>query len=235
MKILAIESSAKACSVALSQDDVLVAQHFIHSGLTHSKTLLPAISAVLDASEITLQQVDYLAVAAGPGSFTGLRIGVATVKGLAWASDIPCIPCSTLGSMAWHLAHLEGYTVVSVMDARRKQVYSNRYTIQGGKPIPLSQDGAISIEALSQELDKITTPKILVGDGAELCQEMLDDISIAPAHLRMQSAWGVVQEARETVMKAVSCDALLPNYHRLSQAERERLEKENLEKEKIIT
>ncbi len=227
MRILAIESSATACSVAVCQGETLLAQHFIHSGLTHSKTLLPMISNVLDASEITLQQMDYIAVAVGPGSFTGLRIGLSTVKGLAWASDIPCIPCSTLGSMAWNLAHMEGFTVVSVMDARRKQVYSNHYLIQGGKPIPLSVDGAISIEELSVELDKITTPKILVGDGAELCYNELANVSISPSHLRLQSAWGVAQEGMKNLEKAVSCEELMPEYHRLSQAERERLEKGN--------
>lgn len=235
MKILAVESSAKACSVAVCQDDKLLAQHFINSGLTHSKTLLPMISAVLEASDNTLQNMDYLAVAAGPGSFTGLRIGVATVKGLAWASEIPCIACSTLGSMAWQLAHLEGYTVVSAMDARRKQVYSNHYMIQGGKPIPLSEDGAVSIEDLSKKLEIIDTAKILVGDGAELCSEVMENISIAPPHLRLQSAWGVAQEARENRNKAVSWEDLMPEYHRLSQAERERLEKMNRDDGESIT
>lgn len=225
MKILAVEASATACSVAVCHDQRLVAQNFIHSGLTHSKTLLPMISATLEASENTLEDVDCVAVAAGPGSFTGLRIAVSTVKGLSWASGIPCIGTSTLASMAWQLAHLEGYTVVSVMDARRKQVYSSRFRIEGGKPIRLTGDGAISIEELSEQLSEISTPKILVGDGAELCFETLEQISMAPAHLRMQLAWGVAQEAMANSEKSGGCDDLLPEYHRLSQAERERLEK----------
>lgn len=223
MKILAIDSSATACSVAFCDGDKLIAQNFIHSGLTHSKTLLPMISEVLTASEMKLEDLDVIAVAAGPGSFTGLRIGVATVKGLSFSSEVPAVGCSTLASMAWQLAHLEGYTVVAVMDARRKQVYTSRFLIQNGKPVRLTNDGAMSIEDLGEELDGITTPKILVGDGSELCFQTLQNISISPGHLRHQLAWGVAQEA--SAQREHWGSELMPEYHRLSQAERERLEK----------
>ncbi len=227
MKILGIEASAKACSVAYCQGDKLVSQQFLHSGLTHSRTLLPMIHRVLEESEITLEDLDCLAVAVGPGSFTGLRIAVATVKGLSWACDVPCVPCSTLASMAWQLAHMEGYTIVSVMDARKNQVYTNRFLVQDGKLEALSQDGAKSLCDLAEELKEITTPKILVGDGAALAMDFLEGVKIAPAHLSIQTAWGVVQEASVLCKagKSISAQDLMPEYHRLSQAERERLEK----------
>lgn len=230
MKILAVDASATACSVALCEDEILLAQNFVHSGLTHSKTLLPMISDVLKSNELSLKEIDLLAVAAGPGSFTGLRIAVSTIKGLSLSSNIPCVPCSTLRSMAWQLAHLEGYTVVPVMDARRKQVYTSRFFIEGGKPIRLTEDGAISIEELSLQLETVTTEKILVGDGANLCFAALENVKIAAPHLRMQLAWGVAQEALARQESAVKGGDLLPEYHRLSQAERERLEKMQQEK-----
>ena len=124
MNILALESSATACSVALCRDGALLAQSFQCSGLTHSRTLLPMVNDLLKNCGQALEGVDVIAVAAGPGSFTGLRIGVATAKGLAWAGDKPCAPCSTLESMAWPLSHLEDSLLVCAMDARRKQVYN---------------------------------------------------------------------------------------------------------------
>lgn len=223
MKILAVDSSATACSVALCEGERLIGQNFLHSQLTHSKTLLPMISDLLLASETTLQELDLLAVAIGPGSFTGLRIGVSTVKGLSWASETPCVPCSTLASMAWQLAHLEGYVVVPVMDARRQQVYTSRFLIEGGKLKRLTEDGAMSIEKLGEELKLISERKILVGDGAELCSGHFPDCEVAAAHLRFPLAWGVAQEG--LLQKSVSSHELQPEYHRLSQAERERLEK----------
>ena len=108
MKILALETSAAACSAALCQDGTLLAQSWQNSGLTHSRTLLPLVDSMLKNCGASLKEVEVIAVAAGPGSFTGLRIGVATAKGLAWPEDKPCAPCSTLESMAWPLAHLEG-------------------------------------------------------------------------------------------------------------------------------
>ena len=119
MKILALESSATVASVALCEDETLLAQAFLHTGLTHSQTLLPMARDLLKACGLTPAQVDLIAVAAGPGSFTGLRIGVATAKGLAWAAEKPCAGCSTLASMAWNLAGFSGQVCVA-MDARRR-------------------------------------------------------------------------------------------------------------------
>ena len=232
MMILALESSATACSAALSRDGELVAQSWQNSGLTHSRTLLPMVDSMLKNCEMTLEQVDVVAVAAGPGSFTGLRIGVATAKGLAWAEDKDCAACSTLESMAWPLAHMEGHLIVCAMDARRKQVYNAVFEAEGDTIRRISPDRAISLAELGEELKNYKKPKIVVGDGAQLCYNTLNteipDLKLAPPALRMQSAVGVARAAEELAKNGqlVKGGALVPIYHRLSQAERERLERE---------
>ena len=232
MKILALESSATAASVALCEDETLLAQAFLHTGLTHSQTLLPMARDLLKACGLTPAQVDLIAVAAGPGSFTGLRIGVATAKGLAWPEDKPCAPCSTLESMAWPLAHLEGRVIVCAMDARRSQVYNALFLAAGEGLQRLTPDRAIGLDQLGEELKKVEKEKIVVGDGARLCYNTLTEqgitLKMAPEHLRMQSAWGVARAALELVRSGglVSGEELAPVYCRLSQAERERLERE---------
>ena len=233
MNILALESSATACSVALCRDGALLAQSFQCSGLTHSRTLLPMVNDLLKNCGQALEGVDVIAVAAGPGSFTGLRIGVATAKGLAWAGDKPCAPCSTLESMAWPLSHLEDSLLVCAMDARRKQVYNALFLARGDSLERLTPDRAISLAELGEELKKYQKMKIVVGDGALLCyntlREEVPDMTLAPVHLRMQSAWGVARAAEElsTAGGLVTAGELAPVYHRLSQAERERLEREH--------
>lgn len=229
MKILAIESSALACSAALCEDEKLIAQSFQNGGLTHSRTLMPMVDAVLTPCG-GIGSVDAVAVACGPGSFTGLRIGVSTAKGLAWAAGKPCAACSTLASMAWQLAHT-GALIVAVMDARRDQVYNALFRARGGALERLCPDRAIGLGALGEELKKYPGQKILVGDGAQLCyntlREEADGLCLAPEHLRWQSAWGVAREAMELAAAGRLIDGALlrPAYHRLSQAERERLAK----------
>ena len=232
MKILALESSATACSAALWGKEGLIAQSFQNSGLTHSRTLLPMARDLLNNCGTGLEQVDVIAVAAGPGSFTGLRIGVATAKGLAWAEDKDCAPCSTLESMAWPLAFYEDAVIVCAMDARRKQVYNALFQTDGERLTRLSPDRAISLEELGEELKKIKKRKIVVGDGAKLCYNTLREqdgqLELAPEPLRMQSAQGVARAALEQIRAGglVKGGELAPVYHRLSQAERERLERE---------
>lgn len=232
MNILALESSAAACSAALCRNGALLAQSFQCSGLTHSRTLLPMVNDMLKNCGQSLEDVDVIAVAAGPGSFTGLRIGVATAKGLAWAQDKPCAPCSTLESMAWPLAHLEGRLIVCAMDARRKQVYNALFLARGDSLERIAPDRAISLAELGEELKKYQKKKIIVGDGALLCyntlREEVPGLSLAPIHLRMQSAWGVARAAEKLIAAGglVAAADLAPVYHRLSQAERERLERE---------
>jgi len=237
MMILALESSATACSVALTRDGELIAQNYQNSGLTHSRTLLPMVDSLLDNCGESLDHVDVIAAAVGPGSFTGLRIGVATAKGLAWPADKDCAACSTLESMAWPLVHLEDKVIVCAMDARRKQVYNALFLAEGGKLKRLSPDRAISLEELGEELKKLEKTKIVVGDGAKLCYNTLTeqgiDLQLAPVNLRMQCAWGVARAAEDVIARDELCKGqdLIPVYHRLSQAERERLEREKTSNE----
>ena len=232
MMILALESSATACSVALTRDGNVLAQAFQHSGLTHSRTLLPMVDNVLNSCGESMEHVDVVAVAAGPGSFTGLRIGVATAKGLAWAEDKDCAACSTLESMAWPLAHMEGKLIVCAMDARRSQVYNALFLATGDGLERLSEDRAISLADLAEEVKKYENEKIVVGDGAKLCYNTLSEmglsLTLAPEHLRMQSGWGVARAAEELAKRGelIRGEALNAVYHRLSQAERERMEKQ---------
>lgn len=230
MKILAIETSAVTASVAVTEDEQLLAQSFQNSGLTHSATLMPMAADLLKNTGITMDDIDVIAVAAGPGSFTGIRIGVAAAKGLAWPGDKPCAPCSTLESMAWQCAHMDG-EICAVMDARRKQVYNARF--RGGSEglERLSEDRAIAVEDLIEEVKKSGKTQILVGDGAALCYNAFEaagvPVRMAPPHLRYQTAWGVARAALELARqdKLVPAGQVTPQYHRLSQAERERLER----------
>ena len=226
MLVLALESSAKAASVALMQDEELVCQYSQCSGLTHSRTLLPMVEDMLENTDTKLADVDLIAVAHGPGSFTGIRIGVSTVKGLTWASDKKCVGVSTLAAMSWHGVSAGGL-VCPVMDARRSQVYNALFEIKDGCPERLCQDRAIALSELAAELKVLDREVWLVGDGARLSYEYLKNeginCRIAPQNLLYQSAWGVGMEAMRT--QAGTADELLPVYLRLSQAERERQER----------
>ena len=228
MLILAIESSAKAASVALMKDRELVAQYTQCSGLTHSCTLLPMVEDMLKNTDTKLDDIELIAVAHGPGSFTGIRIGVSTVKGLAWASEKSCVGVSTLGAMAWHGVSAGG-VVCPVMDARRSQVYNAVFEIENGEPKRLCADRAISLEELSKELKELSREVFLVGDGAMISYDYLSKAGvrcvIAPQNLVYQSAWGVGMQALKE--KSGTADELLPVYLRLSQAERERQERMN--------
>ncbi len=221
MLILALESSAKAASAALMEDEKLIAQYSQCSGLTHSRTLLPMVDDMLKNTENTIAGVDLIAVAHGPGSFTGIRIGVSTVKGLAWAADKMCVGVSTLEAMAWHGVS-SGGLVCPVMDARRSQVYNALFEIESGRPQRLCEDRAIALEELAEAIRGKNA--FLVGDGAELTYKyMLSagiDCRIAPQNLLYQSAWGVGMAALDKTPG--TADDLLPVYLRLSQAERER-------------
>ena len=225
MLILALESSAKAASAALVRDGVLLSQSMQCSGLTHSRTLLPMAEDLINNSDASLQDVDVFAVSQGPGSFTGVRIGVAAVKGLAWASEKPVIGVSTLEAMSWQgLAAGEGGLVCCAMDARRNQVYNALFEIRQGKPFRLTEDRAISVPELIEELAGSDAEPFLVGDGAVLCADAFEKAGVscqlAPDNLRMQSAWGVAMAAFDK--QPISGELLQPVYLRLSQAERER-------------
>ena len=223
MLILAFESSARPASVALLRDGSLLSQYSQCSALTHSRTLLPMAEDMLKTAERTIGDVDLFAVAHGPGSFTGVRIGVSTVKGLAWAANKPCVGVSTLEAMAWH-GLAAGGVVCPVMDARRGQVYNALFEIRNGKPVRLCGDRPIALEELAPQLRELESPAFLVGDGAAITAKYLETVGIpfrmAPENLRWQSAWGVAMAASER--EPGTADSLLPVYLRLSQAERER-------------
>ena len=223
MLTLAFESSAKAASVALCEDGRLISQVIQCSGLTHSRTLLPMAEDLLKNAETEMKQIDCFAVAQGPGSFTGIRIGIATVKGLAWAADKPCIGVSTLAAMAWNGVGAGGL-ICAVMDARRSEVYNALFRIEGGRPVRLCPDRALSLSALTEELREKGEASFLVGDGTELAsaffREQHLDHRVPPENVRWQNAWGVAMEAAGK--KLCTSQELLPVYLRLSQAERER-------------
>lgn len=232
MKILALETSAIAASAAVCEDEALLAQSFQCTGLTHSATLMPMVESMLKNTGLTLAEMDLIAVAAGPGSFTGLRIGVSAAKGLAWPSDKLCAGVSTLEAMAWQLSGMEGI-ICAAMDARRQQVYNALFELKDGKPVRISPDRAISLDDLQVELANVEKTQIMVGDGAHLCYNAFQKcgypVKMAPPHLQYQTAWGVARCALEQAREGKLTDAagLIPNYHRLSQAERERLAKQS--------
>lgn len=229
MRILAFESSAKAASVALMEDGILLGECFQHSGKTHSATLMPMAQSLLKDCDLAPGDLDVVAVAKGPGSFTGVRIGVAAAKGLAWAAEKPVCGVSTLLGMATQMAHMEG-VICPVMDARRQQVYNALFESDGKNLTRLTEDRAISLEDLKKELETCKKKIFLVGDGAKLCYNTLKDeldLVYPPQFLEMQRASGVAMAAYAMAQagELTTAQEITPNYLRLSQAERERLEK----------
>ncbi len=225
MKILSFESSAVTASVCLTEDDIIIAQSFQNCGLTHSRTLLPMAEQLLHGCGVEIGEVDGFAVAAGPGSFTGVRIGVATVKGLAMAGGKPCVGVSTLEAMAYGAAGLQG-NVCCVMDARAEQVYNANFRLTDNGIERLCADRACKLDALAEEIG--TQTQILVGDGATLCYTKLKAVCtglrMAPMHLRYPTGYGVAMAARAMLEsgQGVSAAELCEQYLRAPQAERER-------------
>ena len=231
MRILAFETSAKAASVALLQDGILLGEYYQNSGQTHSRTLMKMAEDLLRNCDLSAKDVDAVAAAAGPGSFTGVRIGAAAAKGFAWGRELPCYGISTLEAMAVGCSHLDG-VICAAMDARRSQVYNALFLAKNGKLTRLSEDRAISLQELGEGLRLREEKIFLIGDGAQLCyntlREQLPDLVLMPEQLRMQRASGVALLAA-----AMAAEGLRPNggemevrYLRLSQAEREKLERQ---------
>ena len=223
MLMLALESSAKAASAAVFEEGRLLGVTVENSGLTHSRTLLPMAEDLLRNLDRGVRDLGLVAVAHGPGSFTGLRIGMAEAKGLCWALQIPAVGVSTLEAMAFGGPDTDGTMLCCAMDARRGQVYNALFTVENGRPARLTADRAISAAELEPELLSHKKPWVLLGDGAELCYNTMKDrvpLQLAPEPLRIQNAYGVGRAALGREPQPV--DALLPVYLRLSQAERER-------------
>ena len=231
MLILAFETSAKAAGVALHDGTKLLAECYQNTGLTHSQTLMVMAEDLLQQCGLTAADVTHVAVAAGPGSFTGVRIGVAAAKGFAWGAQLPCCGVSTLEAMARGLGVYEG-VICACMDARRSQVYNALFRAEKGVLTPLCPDRAIALAELKAELAAIDGPVYLVGDGSSLTYNTLtSEIPnlVMPAEHRMhQRGAGVALAALEKINAGEIGDAanLQPNYLRLSQAEREKLEKQ---------
>lgn len=230
MKLLAIDSSARAASAAVCDDERILCESYVDVKLTHSETLLLMLDAVLRAAALDLSGIDCIAVSAGPGSFTGLRIGIAAVKGLAYPKGLPCIAVSTLEGLAYNLTG-QSCIACAVMDARCKQVYTACFDVEGDTVTRMTEDDAITIETLGEKLLQISgeKPVILVGDGAVLCYNNLGEnirIRLAPEQLRYQHANSVGRCARGKTAQAVSAGELIPAYLRLPQAQRELNKKE---------
>lgn len=235
MLILAFETSAKAASAALTQDGTLLGESYQNTGLTHSQTLMVMAEDLLKQCGKTVSDLDAVAVANGPGSFTGVRIGAAAAKGFAWGAELPCLGISTLSAMARSLGIWSGY-VCPVMDARRSQVYNALFHADCGKLTRVREDRAISLKDLGEDIQNLSEPVFLVGDGSKLCYntllESVPQLILPPEHRMHQRASGVALEAEDLLRsgEAPSGNELVPNYLRLSQAERERAEKLAAEK-----
>lgn len=224
MKILAVDSSAKTASVAVTDGETLISECFVNAGLTHSRTLMPMVDNALSQADMKIDEIDAFSVNAGPGSFTGIRIGVAAVKGLALCQDKPCAGVSTLESAAYNF--IDENCLVSVsMDARCNQVYTALFRCENSKVIRICEDKAISIDELCEELSSYNEKIYLAGDGAELCykafKDKLKNVVFSGENRRYQRAYGAALAAINNEASFAPSESLAPVYLRLPQAERE--------------
>lgn len=224
MKILAVDSSAKSASVAVCEDGRLISECFVNASLTHSRTLMPMVDNALTQADMNIKDIDAFCVNVGPGSFTGIRIGVAAVKGLALAENKPCAGVSTLESMAYNFAD-DNCIVCAAMDARCNQVYTALFSCDAGKVERICEDKAISIDELCEELSAYDEKIYLAGDGAEICMktfgDKLENICLSGENRRYQRAFGAALAAENNKEAFTDSALLAPVYLRLPQAERE--------------
>ncbi len=225
MNILALDTSAVSASVSILKDDFLLGEFYINTKLTHSQTIMVMLENLLKVQMMTIKDIDLFAVNVGPGSFTGIRIGVSAVKGMAMVNDTPCVAVSTLYSMAQNLVMFNGI-ICSVMDARCNQVYNALFKCTNGKISRINNDRAILIEDLKAELSNYNEQIYLVGDGADICYKVMNDLSnihISSQNLKYQHSYGVGVCALEMYNKGeyTSSEMLVPSYLKLPQAERE--------------
>ncbi len=236
MMILSLDSTAKTCAAALTNGESLLGEVTLGSGYTHSETLLPSVEFLLRASRLTVADVDVFSCAVGPGSFTGVRIGAATVKGLAFGRGRVCAAVDTLEALAENVAVLGvDALAVPVMDARRDQVYAAVFDVASGSPDRLTEDDALSVDALGDLLEKLASGRRIyfVGDGYDLVRDRLSarlpGVAVTPLPLREHSAYSVGRVAHRRLasetLTLVDAETLSPTYLRPSQAEREYNEK----------
>ncbi len=227
MKILSLECSAKSASCAVSEENKILCSDFTSSPLTHSQTLLPMVTNMLSTAKIPFSDIGAFAVSAGPGSFTGIRIGISAVKGMALPKNSPCIPVSTLEAIAYNFSD-EDALICAVMDARCNQVYNALFRIKDGKVKRLCEDRAVSVDFLKDEIfkSKVRCEIIIAGDGAEMFFPFVNDkknVILAPKEKVLQSGCGVAKAAEKLFKDGFfkTAEQLLPIYLRLPQAERE--------------
>ena len=232
IRILALDSTAEVSCVCICEGEKLVCEITVNTGNTHSQTLLPAVEQTLKMAEMTVNDIDLFACSTGPGSFTGVRIGVATIKGIAYGKNKPCVSVSTLEALAHNLIGYNGL-ICPVMNARRSQVYNALFKCEDGMLTRLCDDRALAISELDGELADRTESIYLSGDGYEITEKGFKNtkISHVPERQRYQSAYSVAQIALKKYEAGEYVDdvALVPIYLRPSQAERERQERLNKE------
>lgn len=239
MKILAIDTTAKTAAIAIADGERLIASATLNTPGTHSVTVLPTVDALLKGSSLTVSDIDIFACSAGPGSFTGVRIGVALIKGLAFGIDKPCFGVSSLESLARNMIFADGI-VCPVMDARRNQLYNALFRCENGSITRLTEDRLLTAEELSKDLEQYSERIIFVGDGCEIARAKIiaaDEtgrMTVAPELYRWQNGYSVAQTAYAEYkgvtenggdLSKYTAAALSPVYLRASQAERERNEK----------
>ena len=240
MKVLGIDSSGLVASVAVVEDDILLAEYTVNYKKTHSQTLLPMLKEIGDMINLDLNSLDAIAIAAGPGSFTGLRIGSATAKGLGLALDKPIIPVPTVDGLAYDLWGTDKI-VCPIMDARRNQVYTGVYCYTDHRLDTVWEQDTMSIEALAEGLNCLDHEVIFLGDGVAVYREKLQELltipfSFAPAHVNRQRAAAVaaLAEVYYKEGKIQTAEEHEPEYLRKSQAERERAERESIKHADVL-
>lgn len=231
MKLLAIESSGLVASVAVLADDKLIGEFTTNLKKTHSQTLLPMLDSVVKLLEISLEDIDAIVVSGGPGSFTGLRIGGATAKGLGLALNKPLIQIPTVDGIAYNLFGVTSL-ICPLMDARRNQVYTGLYTFLGDRFKVVKKQHPVAVEELIEELNQLNQRVIFLGDGVLVYQELIEknlktEYSFAPPHLGYQRAGAIASLGADYFKKGklISAKEYRPEYLRLSQAEREQEQK----------
>lgn len=239
MKLIGIDSSGLVASVAIVEDEILAAEYTIEHKKTHSTTLMPMLDEIVKMSELNLQEIDAIAIAAGPGSFTGLRIGSATAKGLAYSLNKPIVPVPTLAALACNVQFFDGI-ICPIMDARREQVYNGLYTFIDGEFTELKGQRALSVQELLEELNNEFSGKkvAFLGDGVPVYKSIIEEKLVnrhfyAPANISKQRAGSVAVLGKMYYNKGITetAESHEPVYLRLSQAERERNEKGLVNKE----
>lgn len=233
MRILGLDSSGLVASVALVEDDNMLAEYTVNYKKTHSQTLLPMLDEIAKMIELDLKTIDAIAIAGGPGSFTGLRIGSATAKGLGLALNKPLIQVPTVDGLAYNLYGCKDM-VCPLMDARRNQTYTGLYEFDAEGMHTVKEQCAVGIDEIIAKINELGRPVVFLGDGVSVFKSFIEEnckvpFSFAPAHMNKQRAGAVAAlgEVYYREGKVQTAEEHKPDYLRLSQAERERMEQNN--------